>query len=107
MAKKVGYVDHERSEFCKWLRQKQIRFIQSHFASVREGAPTLIIIDRPPRYPEAPGVVFLFKHMSRLPRDSQSKWLDAAARSGWRCVIAFSAEEAQQETVSLGYLLEE
>ena len=97
-------VEQERAKFSRWLRLRGIRFVITHRASELEGAPSHLIIDRPPLHPDALGVVVLFKHADRLPKDSQSEWLDAAAAQGWKTVIAFCFADAVTETLGLGYM---
>ena len=75
-----------------------------------KGYPDLIVHDRPPRFPNAPGVVIELKRAkparSRV-SDEQKVWLAKLSSFGWLCKICYGATEAAQFLRECGYQIGE
>lgn len=70
----------------------------------KAGFPDILIIDRPPRYPEAPGAVVEMKRRKggTLSAD-QKKMLGKFAARGWRTFVAKGADQAIAWLQEQGY----
>jgi|SRR5690606_28191836 len=71
---------------------------------VKPGVPDVIILDRPPRRPEAPGVTIELKRRrgGRL-SPFQRQWIERMRELGWIAEVCEGADEAIRLLESLGY----
>lgn len=92
-----------QQDFVRLLQSAGIKFVITHYSSIRTGAPALMVINKPPVDQSSPGVVVLFKGWGRAPKQSQLKWLDEATANGWRTIIAYALEDAVNGMTALGY----
>ena len=71
-----------------------------------KGYPDLIIHDRPPFFPSAPGVAIELKRAkparSRV-SEEQKVWLAKLSSFGWLCKICYGAKEAEQFLRECGF----
>ena len=67
------------------------------------GVADLIISTPPPKYPEARGIAIEMKSPKGRVTDDQTFWLNMVHNHGWMTCVAYSAEEAIEFLISLGF----
>lgn len=74
-------------------------------AGVKSGVPDLVIIDRPPCNPEAPGAVIEMKRLDGgVTSDNQIEWLAAFHDRGWLTAVCAGGWQAVDQLRKWGYL---
>lgn len=110
--------DAEQQVVVQWLELHRLHFTHipnggwRHVATARRlkslgvkpGVPDLLVFERPPARPDAPGVAIEMKR-SRGGRvsEEQERWLAHLERQGWVVAVCHGADEAIELLQSLGF----
>ena len=69
----------------------------------RPGVPDLLVIDRPPRFPSAPGAAIEMKYGKGKASLEQDEWLEKLECAGWKTDVCWTWTQAVEFLQSLGY----
>jgi hypothetical protein len=94
---------------AEWLRARGVLFARTsskgrcRHDQPERGAPNIFVYTQPPGDPYAHGLAIKLKTPKNEITQRQEKWLADLRDQHWRTCVAFSADEAIEELVKLGY----
>ena len=73
-------------------------------AGMKAGVPDVLIFDRPPKFPQCPGIAIELKRRGGRSSDAQKQWLTNLHARGWIVVTSDSVDHALDLLRRCGYI---